>query len=235
APYPPRAFTPPAVTLFDYHHLIDIPQRRRHRPEDSRRGLQHAGQLLEQRLQFGRIVKLPPGFRLFQDRLRFRHPLGLNGARLRQAHGLDLRRFGAAFGFHRGGAAQAFLLQLFLLRFRQGNLRGLLPFRFQNRRLLLGLGAHNGGLPLGLRRLDDRSLKLLLLTQDFLLLHGNLFLGARPFHANFFRHHGLLGFGLRQGTGLRGLGLFHFDLGLVLRLPYLEVALGVRNIGVGVK
>ena len=58
-------------------------------------------------------------------------------------------------------------------------MRGPPAFSFEDRRLLRGLGAHDCGLPIGFGGLDHRGLELLLLAEDFLLLHRDQLLRAR--------------------------------------------------------
>ena len=224
-----------AVALLDHHDLVDVSQRRGHGSENPRRSLQDAGQLLEDRLEPGGVVELFPGFGLLQDGLRFGHALRLNGARLRQSHRLNLRCLGAPFGFDRSRAAQAFLSEFLLLRFRQRDLRGLTALGFEDGGLLGGLGAQDGGLALGFGGLDDGGLQFLLLALDLLFLDGNLFLRAHPFDAHFLDHHRLLGLGVREGPGLGGRGLLRLDLGQELRLLHLKVALRRRNVGIRVE
>ena len=176
-----------------------------------------------------------PGFGFLQDGLRFGDALRFDGVCLRQAHSLDFGRFRAPLGFDRRGASHSFLLQFFLLRFRQGNLRGLFAFGLEDGRLLGSLGAQNGGLAVGFGGLNHRGFQLFLLALNFLLLDGDLFLRAHSLHAHFFHDDLLPGFGLRQRPGLSGHGLLRFDLGEELGLLDVELALRSSNIRIRIE
>ena len=127
----------------------------------------------------------------------------------------------------------AFLPQLFLLRFGQRDQRRSSSFGFEDRRLLRRLRAHHRGQTIGLRGLDHRRLELLLPAQNFLLLDRDQLLRPRPLDFDFLGDDRLPRGRLRQRAGLLGARLLRLDLGLVLRLADHEVALRLRDLGVG--
>ena len=82
----------------------------------------------------------------------------------------------------------------------------------------------SGGFAVGFGLFDDRCFEFFFLTQNFLFLHGDLFLRADAFDADFFGDDFLLRFGFRKRSGLICRRAFFLNFRLHLRFLNLGFA-----------